>query len=191
MLFLPTLLSPGAQARPWLPAVSWHTHRVPLWVPDPTAPQAPLLFREPCGTTGPGGELMHFLIRPCPCLSRACSASQAPRRAGPGALRRKVTLTLICSHYLLQGPHQGRAGGPLGQAGPCQVTALESVSSSHPGGGPAWEGARVPPSSSPDIFQEPQKISRAKGKVVPVFHTICPQNELRAHFPSSGEVWAL
>lgn len=118
----------------------------------PQHPQVPFLFREPCGTTGPGGELMHFLIRPCPCLSRAYSAFQAPQRAGPGALRRKVTFTLICSHYLLQGPHQGRAGGRLGQAGPCQVTALGSVSSFHPGGGLAWEGARVQPRSSPDIF---------------------------------------
>lgn len=152
LLFLPTLLSPGAQASPWLPAVNWHTQRVPWWVPDLTAPSGPSSVQGPCGTAGPGGELMHFLIRPRPCLSRACSAFQAPWRAGPGALRKKVTFTLICSHYLLQGPHQGRADGRLGQAGPCQVTALGSVSSSHPGGDPGWEGARVWPRSSSDIL---------------------------------------
>lgn len=152
LLFLPTLLSPRAQASPWLPGVNWHTHRVPWWVPDPTAPPGPFPVQGTLWDHSPGGELMHFLIRPCPCLSRAYSAFQAPQRAGPGALRRKVTFTLICSHYLLQGPHQGRAGGRLGQAGPCQVTALGSVSSFHPGGGLAWEGARVQPRSSPDIF---------------------------------------
>lgn len=118
----------------------------------PQHPRSLSCSGHPVGPLAQGGELMHFLIRPCPCLSRACSAFQAPRRAGPGALRRKVTFTLICSHYLLQEPHQGRAGGRLGQAVPCQVTALGSVSSSHPGGGPAWEGARVQPRSSPDIF---------------------------------------
>lgn len=113
-----TCLSPE-QASPWLQQ-SALLPRGFLVGPGSDSTLGPLPVQGPCGTAGPGGELMHFLIRPRPCLLHACSAFQAPWKAGPGALRKKVTFTLICS-LSAPGTPPGRAGGRLGQAGPCQV----------------------------------------------------------------------
>lgn len=92
------------------------------------------------------------------------------------------------AHIMLQGPHQGRAGGRLGQARPCTVFPLGSVSSSHPGGGPGWEGAGYGQGLLLTSSKSPRRAPEPRKQVVPIFHTcICPQSSAATHLLSLGK----